>query len=373
EVALRDEISVLDREWELGERAERGTEHDLGAVQHVEGRLVARAQQLVRLRLVEPDGTSRVRAHLRVRDEAVRRPGPAPGTRSDQPGLDVHQDDLTVRGVRVTFGERGHEPLDGHVLGADRCAVLRHEALAPPPGRRQQRVAGSGPERRDREQRRDAERPGRRDEPTDDEPPARDEPLALEVLREQRELLLAARQRLARLLVRAVRHETVRPRHEAEPEAAQRDAEQDPLGLRLPADHVDPGEPDAAEEAQHEPEQDRGLTAAVASLRGRARAARLVRFALGRHVFVPIQRTATRSRPIAITQATRPSGSGPRNHRGRPPRSWGWRRYRTYATTSFIWSWLSAAVPNAGIVPGPDRIASAICRSVAGCVVGAAR
>ncbi len=57
-----------------GKRALGRAEDHLGAVGHVEGRLVARAQQVVRLLLVQRHGATHVGADLRVGDDAVERP-----------------------------------------------------------------------------------------------------------------------------------------------------------------------------------------------------------------------------------------------------------------------------------------------------------
>src|SRR5439155_24113577 len=56
---------------QLREGPGSGAEHHLGAVQHVERRLVTRALQLVEGSEVQAHGTPRVRADLRVADVAV--------------------------------------------------------------------------------------------------------------------------------------------------------------------------------------------------------------------------------------------------------------------------------------------------------------
>ena len=72
EVALRDEVTlVIHLDGQLRQRAGRGAEDDLRAVRDVELRLVARAQQVVRLLLVEGHGAADVCAHLRVGHDAV--------------------------------------------------------------------------------------------------------------------------------------------------------------------------------------------------------------------------------------------------------------------------------------------------------------
>ena len=76
EVVLRDEVAlVVDGDRQLGQRALRRAEDDLRTVGDVERRLVARAQEVVRLLLVERDGAADVRADLRVGDDAVVGPG----------------------------------------------------------------------------------------------------------------------------------------------------------------------------------------------------------------------------------------------------------------------------------------------------------
>ena len=76
----------VDLERELRERSCRRPEDGLGAVEHVERRLVARAQQLMRARLVQPDRAAGVRADLRVRDQPIRAPVRAFGWRIEQVG-----------------------------------------------------------------------------------------------------------------------------------------------------------------------------------------------------------------------------------------------------------------------------------------------
>ena len=69
-----DESFVVDHERQLRERARSRPEDLPGPVPDVEERLVARAEQLLGLLLVEADRTSCVGAHLGVGDHALEAP-----------------------------------------------------------------------------------------------------------------------------------------------------------------------------------------------------------------------------------------------------------------------------------------------------------
>src|SRR5690606_23119278 len=74
EVALRDEVAlVVDVDRQLRQRTRGRSEDDLGVIADVELRLVARAQQAVRLLLVECHGAADVGADLRGCAMAVER------------------------------------------------------------------------------------------------------------------------------------------------------------------------------------------------------------------------------------------------------------------------------------------------------------
>src|SRR5919204_3796528 len=75
EVAGRPEESrAIHVQLKLWQCPRRRPEHDLGALQHVEGRLVTRTLKLVERREVQAHGASRMGADLRVADVAVGRP-----------------------------------------------------------------------------------------------------------------------------------------------------------------------------------------------------------------------------------------------------------------------------------------------------------
>src|SRR3954452_3185107 len=79
EVSARDQIAAaVDRERQLRERARRRSEDGTRTVEHVERRLVTRAQQQARGRLVQADRTTDVGAELGVGDDALDRPVLAP-------------------------------------------------------------------------------------------------------------------------------------------------------------------------------------------------------------------------------------------------------------------------------------------------------
>src|SRR3954449_1594191 len=66
---LHDEVALgVDINLHLRQPARSRSKDDVGVVGHVERRLVARAQQVVRLLLVKADRATRVRADLGVRD-----------------------------------------------------------------------------------------------------------------------------------------------------------------------------------------------------------------------------------------------------------------------------------------------------------------
>src|SRR4051812_28745611 len=72
EVALGHQVAVVvHHERQLRQRSCGGAEDHLGGVGEVERRLVARAEQVVGLPLVEGDGTAHVGADLGVADDAV--------------------------------------------------------------------------------------------------------------------------------------------------------------------------------------------------------------------------------------------------------------------------------------------------------------
>src|SRR5947209_2771140 len=73
---LHHEVSLrVNVELHLRQPARGGTEDDVGVIRHVEGRLVARAEQVVGLLLVKADRAAGVGADLGVRHMVVLRPG----------------------------------------------------------------------------------------------------------------------------------------------------------------------------------------------------------------------------------------------------------------------------------------------------------
>src|SRR5215204_5321469 len=72
EVALRDEVAlVVDGDGQLRERSGRRPEDHLAVVRHVELRLVAGAEQVVGVLLVQRNRAADMGADLGVRDDAV--------------------------------------------------------------------------------------------------------------------------------------------------------------------------------------------------------------------------------------------------------------------------------------------------------------
>src|SRR5664279_1638767 len=76
EVALRDEVALgIDGDRQLRQGTLGRAEDDLRLVRDVELRLVAGAEQMVGLLLVQRNGAADVRADLRVGDDALVVPG----------------------------------------------------------------------------------------------------------------------------------------------------------------------------------------------------------------------------------------------------------------------------------------------------------
>ena len=139
----RDEVAlVVDGDLQLRQRALGRAEDHLGVLRHVEGRLVARAEQVVRLLLVQADRAADVGADLGVGDDAVVAPVLL------LLGLDVllveaHEQHgrlglllEEVRGAALTGDRVGQQALrhdvedraDGDVLGLDRGVLgVAHE------------------------------------------------------------------------------------------------------------------------------------------------------------------------------------------------------------------------------------------------------
>ena len=131
----------------------------LGAVEHVERGLVARAAQLVGLGQVEAQRAPGVGADLRVHDEAVGRAGEPVGRELQLAGFDADQHRLGVRRADEPFGEDGRERAHLERVARHRRAVVQDEAGAVRPlGREQRRIARRAAQGTDREQRRQPER-----------------------------------------------------------------------------------------------------------------------------------------------------------------------------------------------------------------------
>src|SRR3954464_14390479 len=109
---LHDEVTLgVDIDLHLRQATCRRAEDDVGVVGHVERRLVARAQQVVRLLLVQADRAPRMCADLGVRDVVVLRPGKL-SRRTDltRPEADQHR---RREGKLLGRGEPGgHDGLD---------------------------------------------------------------------------------------------------------------------------------------------------------------------------------------------------------------------------------------------------------------------
>src|ERR1700712_4235909 len=110
EVAGGDQVALgVHGQGQLWEVSGRGTEDDLAVVGEVEGRLVARAQQVVGLLLPQRDRAADVGADLGEAEDAVDTPVLAALPGSDVVGLHLHDDDrgLGLLGLqRDTFVDR---------------------------------------------------------------------------------------------------------------------------------------------------------------------------------------------------------------------------------------------------------------------------
>ena len=235
-----------------GKRAGRRAEGGSGAVEDVERRLVTRAEQLVRPRLVQTDRATGVRADLRERDEPFWAPVLASRCRTEKLRVDADEDGLPVGRSNGALGEDRHEPADGDRGGGHRDAGFVHEPLPATPGRPLERRARARTERSDRE---DGGRPDgsdRCDQGTDQEPASSDALAAVEILREGLTFLLARGQWRPLLGVLLGRQEAVRDRHQASPERAEGDQDERALQLDVPAACVDDRQSDRGGGAQQE-------------------------------------------------------------------------------------------------------------------------
>src|SRR3954447_21723451 len=135
---LRDEVTVgVDIELHLRQAARGRAEDDVRVVGHVERRLVARAQQVMRLLLVQADRAAGVRADLRVGDVVELRPGEL----LLRPDLVRAEADQHRRRERELFC--GREARQHHGLDAADLEVTELHRL--PGGRIDQSLAGLPP------------------------------------------------------------------------------------------------------------------------------------------------------------------------------------------------------------------------------------
>src|SRR3954451_20755812 len=119
---LRDEVAVgVDVELHLRQPAGGRTEDDVRVVGHVERRLVARAQQVGGLLLVEADRAARVRADLRVGDVVAGAPGGFL-LRPDLAGREANEDgrgERVLLDVAEAFRHHGRDAADLDVTHLD--------------------------------------------------------------------------------------------------------------------------------------------------------------------------------------------------------------------------------------------------------------
>src|SRR3954451_5591995 len=264
---LRDEVAVgVDVELHLRQPAGGRTEDDVRVVGHVERRLVAGTQQVVRLLLVEADRAARVRADLRVGHVVELRPGEL-----------LLRPDL-VRAEADQHGRRERELLRrreaGRHHGLDAADLEVAELHRLPGGRVDQSLAGLPPavaqllgreraevlqqyDGRQRQDRDNAEQRAAQDLATAETggPEALEERLLGEQL-----LFLGGVQRMALLDRLVVREQLLRPEHETRAEREQRDREattervvhQLPEPLVLRNDEVGDTRPERRERCQRE-------------------------------------------------------------------------------------------------------------------------
>ena len=171
----RDEVAlVVDGDRQLRQRTGGRAEDDRGAVGDVELRLVAGAQQVVGLLLVQGDGASDVRAHLGVGDDAVVRPvgplrrlvevlGQQAHEQHDRLGL-LLEVALRVAELGEVLGDDVDRRAEGDVGGADRRAlgVVREARPLLPHRVAEQRRPGSSPCGRESAEQHDARERSRR-------------------------------------------------------------------------------------------------------------------------------------------------------------------------------------------------------------------
>src|SRR5713101_279267 len=128
-VVLGDEITLgVCGERQRREGACSGAEDGPASVEDVKCRLVARAQQLVTGRAVEPDRATGVRTDLGVSHVPVYRPAPPALAHNLRDLADVDEDGLGVGVIDMAFGEHGQDPADLEVFGLDRLAPFGDKA-----------------------------------------------------------------------------------------------------------------------------------------------------------------------------------------------------------------------------------------------------
>ena len=226
--------------------------------------------------------------------------------------------------VLVALREHGDEAVDGDVLRAHPLALLGDEVVAGRERAGLEARAGPGTERSQREQGGQAERAGGPGQQAHQQPAATELLLAGDQVGIQRgECLLARGHLLPRLLVRPGRQEAVGPRDDTDPDAAEREAQQCALPLRLATAPVHEGQPECGDDADDEGDHrhvrgGRGRSLALSG-RGRLRHDVLLRRRHGAVLSRPRtpRRRSPRTRPSTPRSPRAPGRSSPaRGRRG---------------------------------------------------------
>ena len=362
-------------ERQLRERPGGGTEDRPGAVEHVERRLVARAQQQAGVGLVEADRATDVGAQLRVGDDVVDRP-----VLAARPGPEVLVGPVRmssvgrIGGVGVALGPHGDHPVDGSGRRLARaCRPRSRRASAPSPyGVVFRPLPGRGPS--DRIGNRSAAPRAASAEPASPTAAAggRCPPRPPRSRRRSASTCSSEDATLGRSSVTSsCGMACLGPHHDADTDAAgdHREQQRPRAGCWPPRQYTTAQAIDA-ERADGE--------AAARQLALRL-TRRLVRHRLGSVVSaagvvrrrrrsgarVPIHDHGAEHVPMPKNHATKPSGTGPVRPIGTPPGPGVAQvldvaqRCRSAASSS------STSGPNTGIWPGPDRTAAPTCSGVA--------
>jgi hypothetical protein len=266
-----------------------------------------------------------VRADLAEGEDAVVRPAATVRRQVDGLRRDVHQDDRRAELARVSaLRIGGLEAAERDVLGPQRLPAFRDEPRAALP-RRGAEHAGARAERGGRDRGGGGE-PGARDaRRAGEQPAARDAVGRAAQGLGDRALGLRVAHRAARLDVDLLRQDALAGEDQRGRRAGQRAAEQQPEDLRVRAQRHGDREARAEQPGGDERQRGEQLGARVPRQLAAAAVDRVVVAAGHVGERSPMMRATPTSTSAASSQATIPSGIGPRWPMPQPPASSGWR------------------------------------------------